>query len=118
MRREMLWLLATVLAIGLLNFLQGRKIIMSQTSAAQALADLQAQATATGNSINAAIALLNSLAAQVAAGQGVSASDIEAVVGTLQGEQASLDSAVATDSPAPAGGSAPAAQVKAAPKPE
>ncbi len=88
---------------------------MSQTSAAQALADLQAQATATGNSINAAIALLNSLAAQIAVGQGVSASDIEAVVSTLQGEQASLDSAVAADSPVPTS-AAPTAQ--AAPKPE
>ena len=91
---------------------------MSQTSAAQALADLQAQATATGNSITAAITLLNSLAAQVAAGQGVSASDIEAVVTTLQGEQASLDSAVAADSPAPASTPAPAAKVASAPKPE
>ena len=74
---------------------------MSQTSAAQALADLQAEQVAIGTSIGNAIALIQQLQSNPA---GVDPAAVEAVVTALKGSQASLDAADAppASSPAPA----------------
>lgn len=63
---------------------------MSQTSAAQALADLQAEQVAIAASIGTAIALIQALQANPS---GVDPAAVEAVVAALKASQASLDAA-------------------------
>lgn len=63
------------------------------------LSALQAAATQTQSDIASAIELLNSLKATVDSGGGVSQADLDAVTATLSGANATLESAVSTDTP-------------------
>ena len=71
---------------------------MSQTTAAQALADLQASQVAIQTSITAAVAEFQTLEAAIAAlqaaGTGVAPADVEAVVAAFGTSKAALDAAV------------------------
>jgi hypothetical protein len=76
---------------------------------AQATLDLQAALAGISTSIGTAIADLQELAGEVAAGNSINPADIEAVVTALNGQKASLDAAnAAAVPPAPPAGTPPA----------
>ena len=72
----------------------------SSVTAAQALSDLQAQVTAQTTVEQSAITLIQSLAAQITAANGVSPAAVEAVVAQFQSSASALAAAVTANTPA------------------
>lgn len=99
-RRMIVALLAAILAAQLYTLWRIEKLMSTGTTAAQALSDLQAQVTAQTTVEASAITLIQSLAAQITAANGVSPAAVEAVVAQFQTSATALAAAVTANTAA------------------